>query len=237
MNKQINPAFLSRKLFFSFGIITFLSVFLYGIGSLSQMEPVSPDMFIPQSLDSLPKPDSWLTVLSPLFVFLYACSFLPIVVMFSIVKFQTNPFTSVIAGCMLVVSFFVEIINALPMISFMILHKESVNISPEVMLYLRQTDAIRFLAYDVAGFTLAYMGLFVFALAFFKTNRWFSYLTIASTVFFIINVPFLWIWPTMAVILMALSIFAFSILPLMMVRIITKQFTTNRTHNVENLKE
>jgi hypothetical protein len=209
-----------RNIFLLFGAIAFLSVFLYGIGSLMQMTQVSPDGFIPKTLESAHKPDSWLTILSPVFVFLYAFCFLPIVVLFSITWFRANPYAIVIAGCMLVLSFMIEIMNALPLISFLIAHKQLKAVSPEMMLYLRQTDAIHFLAYDVAGFTLAYAGLFVYALLFFKSHKLFSLLILASIVLFIVNVPFLWVSPAIATTLMALSIFAFSVLPLFMLKMI-----------------
>jgi hypothetical protein len=218
MKKNNQPVDVFRMVFIALGIIAFLSVGLYAIGSLAQMSAVTPDGFIPKSLDSMPKPSSRLLLLSPVFVLVYAFSFLPVIVQFTIAKFKTNPYGSVLAACLLVTGCLLEIVNALPMVSMLFAHQQIAPISPEIMLYLKQTEAIRFLAYDVAGFTLAYAGLFVFAVMFRKSNPWFSGLIISSIVLFIANVPFLWIVPSIAVILMALSIFVFSILPLLMVR-------------------
>lgn len=222
--KQINTSFdFFRWVFIALGVITFLSVGFYAVGSLAQMSAVSPDGFIPKSLDSMPKPSSRLLMFSPVFVLVYAFAFLPVVVQFSIAKFRANPYGSILAACLLVTGCLLEIVNALPMVSMMFARKELSAVSPEIMLYLKQTEAIRFLAYDVAGFTLAYMGLFVYAVMFRKSHRWFSGLIISSIVLFIANVPFLWIVPAVAVILMALSIFAFSILPLFMVSMTLKE--------------
>jgi len=208
----------SRYLFWGMGIVTFLSVFLYGIGNLVSMPAVSPDGFIPQSLDAAPSPHSWLAKLSPLFVLLYALSFLPVVVLFTIEKYRIDPPAMIVGGCLLVVSLLVELINALPLTALMLAPVRRPSMSPEVLLFLGQVDATRFMAYDVAGFTLAYMGLFVYAIAFFRSNRWLSGLVLTSIVLFVANVPFLWIAPPMAVILMAASILVFSILPLLLVR-------------------
>lgn len=217
-----------RNIFILLGIVTFISVFLYGIGSIVQMPEVSPDGFIPKSLEDAPKPDTWLALLSPVFVLLYALSFIPVVLLFTIAKFRINPYAMTIAVSLIVVSLLVEIMNALPMISFMLTHAQMPAISPELVLYLKQNDAIRFLAYDVAGFTLAYMGLFIYSLVFSKTNPWLSRLVWISIILFIANVPFLWILPFMAVVLMGISIIAFSIIPLIMVRIVVKSELLNK---------
>lgn len=211
-----------RYTFIILGIVTFISVFLYGIGNIAQMPEVSPDGFIPTSLENAPQSNTWLAMLSPIFVLLYAFSFIPVVLLFTIAKFKTNPYAMIIAVSMIVVSLVIEIVNALPMVSFMLTSVKMPAISPELLLYLKQTDAVRFLAYDVAGFTFAYMGLFIYALVFFKSHPLLSYLILASIVLFIANVPFLWIMPVMAVILMGISIIAFSVIPLIIVRITVK---------------
>lgn len=92
------------------------------------------------------------------------------------------------------------------------------SISPEILLYLRQVDSIRYLSYDVAGFTLAYAAVFVYALIHFRSHRWLSYTIIGSIVAFIANVPFLWFAPNVAVILMSVSIFAFASVPIFLAR-------------------
>lgn len=212
----------SRRLFVALfwicGMVVFASVALYGAGSLLQGSQVNPEGFIPKSLAGVPKPGSWLTRLSPLFVLLYAFAFLPVVVSFTIAKFKVNPLAMILAACLLGVSLLLEIINALPMVCLSLVHLRASNIPPDLLLYLLQTDAVRFLAFDVAGFSLAYAGLFVYALVFRKTHRVLSGLIIASILLFVVNVPFLWVSPVLAVILMAASIFAFSLLPLLLVR-------------------
>ncbi|HNX05480.1 MAG TPA: hypothetical protein PKI32_08255, partial [Opitutales bacterium] len=113
------------------GIVTFLSVFLYGIGNLVSMPAVSPDGFIPQSLDAAPSPHSWLAKLSPLFVLLYALSFLPVVVLFTIEKYRIDPPAMIVGGCLLVVSLLVELINALPLTALMLAPVRRPSMSPE----------------------------------------------------------------------------------------------------------
>ena len=81
------------------------------------------------------------------------------------------------------------------------------------------------LAFDVAGFSLAYAGLFLIALMFYKTHRWLARLTVGSLVLFVANVPCLWFSPMLAVVLRVLSIFLFALVPLLLVRMTTKEWS------------
>ena len=68
--------------------------------------------------------------------------------------------------------------------------------------------------FDVAGFTLIYVAIFIYAIIYYQSHKWFSFTIIGSIALFIINVPFLWFIPNMAVILMVLSIFAMAPVPI-----------------------
>lgn len=213
-----------RQLHWGLGLLTCASVALYGLGTLIQMPSVSPDGFIPQTLDA-PPAAGWLARLSPWMVLLYAFSFLPVMVAFAIARFRRCPYGMTLAACLVVVSLLIEINNALPMVAFSLVHPRPPALPPELLLYLRQTEAIRFLAFDVAGFSLAYAGLFLIALMFHKTHRWLARLTVGSLVLFVANVPCLWFSPMLAVVLMVLSIFLFALVPLLLVRMTTQEWS------------
>lgn len=80
-------------------------------------------------------------------------------------------------------------------------------IPSDVLLYLNQKSAIRYLSFDVTGFTVLYVSLFVYALVNWKSKRLMGYLIVASIVTFSASAPFLWISGGMAVVLMAVSIY------------------------------
>ncbi len=144
--------------------------------------------------------------------------------MFTTIKYKTNPFALIIACSLIVTSLILEIINNLPLISSALFTVDIDKIPTNTLLYLKQTETIKYLAFDVAGFSLAYLGFFIYALIFFKTNRLLSYIIVSSIVLFIANVPFLWIEPKIAIILMVISIVAFALVPIFIVRMTIEQY-------------
>jgi hypothetical protein len=138
--------------------------------------------------------------------------------MATIKQYSTHPCAVVLACCLICTSLVIEIVNNLPIIAAWIYPGKLENIPPDVLLYLRQMETLRFLSYDVAGFTLAYAAFFCYALVYFRTRRALSVTIWGSIVAFIANVPFLWIAPNVAIILMAVSIFAFASVPIFLAR-------------------
>lgn len=208
-----------RNLIWILAFTTLASLVLYGLGAVTQAPPTGPNGFIPDSLEAAPRPASLVAKLSPVFVLVYAFSFLPVVVLFTIAKFRAQPCGMIVGSCLVVTSLLIEIINALPLIAHLVAHPRAAGVAPDVVLYMMQTDAVGFLALDVAGFTLAYVGLVVFAVVLFREHRWLARLIVASTLLFAVNVPFLWVQPWMAVLLMVASILVFAGIPLLLARI------------------
>jgi hypothetical protein len=81
------------------------------------------------------------------------------------------------------------------------------------MLYLNQTAAIRYLSFDVAGFTILYVSLLIYTAACWKSNRMLGYLIIGSVVAFVASIPALWLSGPAAVLLMALSVLCIAPVP------------------------
>ncbi len=218
MNNDSSLQGFFKKAFMALGVFAAMALVGYGLTDLIVMPQVNPGGFVPQTLavrDGTPL--GFGTILA-IFVLVYALAFLPVSILFTIKKYHTNPYALVLAGSLLALSFLIEIINSLPLISVGIYPGKLASISSDTLLYLRQVEMLRFLSFDVAGFSLAYAALFVYALVYFRSHRWLSYTSIASIVLFIANVPCLWFSANAAVILMVMSIFAFAPVPIFLAR-------------------
>ncbi len=217
--KKASSSDIFKNGFWALGILATVGLLGYGLTYIIVMPKVSPDGFVPKMISSSSSPISSFSATLAAFVLLYAFAFLPVTVIFTVKKYNTNPFALVLAGCLIGISLVIEIINNLPIIAAWVYPGSFVSIPSDTLLYLRQVETVKFLAYDVAGFTLAYMAFFCYAIVYFRTYRLLSYTIIGSIVAFIANIPFLWLAPNMAIILMALSIFAFASVPIFLVRI------------------
>jgi hypothetical protein len=208
-----------KKGFLALGVFAAIGLSGYGLSYIIVMPKVSPDGFVPETLGiSAGTPSHFGTILAG-FVLLYAFTFLPVTTMLTVKKYSVNPYAMVFAECLAGISALIEIFNNLPLIATGIYPGKLESIPSGVLLYLRQVESIRYLSYDVAGFTLAYVAIFVYAIIFFRSHRLLSYTIIGSIVLFIANVPCLWFAPNAAVILMAISIFAFALVPIFLARI------------------
>jgi hypothetical protein len=207
-----------KTIYLILGILTAVGLVGYGLTYLVWMPKVDPAGFSPQSLGTSSGSASARVIAQSIFILIYAFSFLPVTVMFTVKNYQKNPYGLVLAGCLAVLSFIIEIINNLPAVASAIHPGRLSAISPEVMLYLHQADSLRYLSYDVPGFSLAYAAIFIYAIIYWPTHRRISYIILGSILLFLANVPFLWVAPNAAVILMVFSIFAFAPVPLFLAR-------------------
>ncbi len=217
MNNVLPPAVFKKGLL-ALGVLASVGLLGYGLAYIIVMPKISPGGFVPQTVERSSSIASGFSTLLAALVLLYAFAFLPVTVMFTIKKYSANPYALVIACCLIGVSLIIEIINNLPIIAAWLYPGKMEYISLDVQLYLRQVETLRFLSYDVAGFTLAYVAFLCYAVAFFKTHRLMSYTILGSIVAFIANVPFLWVAPNVAIILMVISIFAFASVPIFLAR-------------------
>lgn len=221
MNKAA-PINVSKSGFLVLGALAGIGLFGYGLAYIIVMPEVSPGGFVPTTLGINSGTSSHFGTILAAFVLLYAFAFLPVTTLFTVKKYSVNPNALVLAGCLAGISSLIEIFNNLPLVAAGIYSGEFASISPDILLYLHQMESIQFLAYDVAGFTLIYAAAFVYALIFFRSHRLLSYTIIASIVLFLANVPCLWFDPKAAVILMAFSIFAFALVPVLLAKMATE---------------
>jgi hypothetical protein len=200
-----------QKIILILGILAGLSLFGYALVNLIRMPAVSPDAFVPKDLAHSGR--SIFGLLQFIFVLGFSFSFLPVSVMFTIRRYSDNPHAVVIGCSLLCFALIIEIINSLPFLGNYIYPEPLAQIPPDVLLYLNQSAAIRYLSFDVAGFTVLYVSLFVFAVIYWNSKRIMSRLVIASIVIFTASAPFLWIAGNIAVALMAISIFCLVPIP------------------------
>ncbi len=223
IDKQDFPNKAFRIIIILLGIFSFIGIAGYGLTYIFNMPDISPDKFVPKTIEPTESTGFGFGNILAVFILIYAFALLPVVVLFTTKKYKTNPYAMVIAGSLIVVSLFFEIFNNLPLIGLTLVNINLGDVPPETLLYIRQTETIRYLSFDVAGFTLMYLGFFIYAIIFYKTIRFLSSLVIVSIVLFLANVPFLWVEPKIAIILMVISILAFALVPIIMVKMIINQ--------------
>ena len=222
---RVSISELSRKAVVALAVFTAVGLAGYAVSYLVVLPDVGSAGFMPTSLGELDgTPSAFATVLAG-FALLYAFAFLPVAAMVTVRRYQTAPVASVFAVCLAGVSSIIEIVNNLPVLAARMYGGELAAISDDVLLRLIQVDAIRYLALDVAGFTLAYLAFVFYALAAWRTTRWPAYATGVSIGLFVINVPCLWFSPKAAVVLMAISILILSVVELGLGRIAAEDST------------
>lgn len=200
------------------GILSAIGLIGYGLSYIVVMPKVSPDAFVPKALNANTSIPSWFGIIQPMFVLLYSFALLPVIIMFTIKKIKFNPYALVLACCLMVVSLIIEIFNSLPIISLLTYPVKLTEVSPDVRLYISQIESIKFLSFDVAGFSIAYAAIFIYAIVYFRENKLLSYSVFLSILLFILNVPFVWFAPSLAVILMAFSVLAFAMVPIILAK-------------------
>jgi hypothetical protein len=211
-----------KKSIIVLGIISSIGILGYGLSYIIKMPAVSPDGFVPKTLGNNSSTTFGFGNILSLFVLMYAFAFLPVNIMFTIKKYRTNPYALIIASSLITISLIVEIINNLPLFAAGLFPGKLESVSPDIQLYLRQVETIKYLAFDVVGFAFAYLAFLIYAIVFFKSDKVLSYTIIGSIVTFIANIPFLWFAPSVAVVLMVISIFTFAIVPIYLVRMAIK---------------
>ena len=224
MNNDSHPD-VFRKGFLALGVLAAVGLVGYGLACIIVMPHVSPGGFVPTTLEIRASAPPHFGTVQAAFVLLYAFAFLPASILFTVKRYRTNPYALILAGSLIATSFLIEIFNNLPLVAVGIYPGKLASISADVLLYLRQAETIRYLSYDVAGFTLAYVAVFVYAIVYFRSHRLLSYTVIGSIVLFIANIPCLWFAPSLAVILMAMSIFALAPVPIFLARMATNDST------------
>jgi hypothetical protein len=194
------------------GILAGLCLLGYASNNLIRMPAANPDAFVPRELVQAGR--SSFSLLQFIFILGFSFSFLPVTIMVTIKRYGDNPHGMVFGCSLLCFALILEIINNLPFLGNYVYPEPLAQIPPDVLLYLNQVSAIRYLAFDVAGFTILYVALFIYVIIYWNSKRIMGWLIIASIVIFTASAPFLWISGTGAVVLMAVSIYCLVPIPI-----------------------
>lgn len=193
-------------------ILTAVSLFGYATINLVRMPSIGPDAFVPKDLAHTGR--SVFGLLQLIFILGFSFGLLPLTVVATVRRYADHP-AGMILGCTLMcAALLVEIFNNLPFLGAFVYPDPLGSVPRDVLLYLNQTAAIRYLSFDVAGFSLLYASLLVYGYVFRKTAPLFGWLVVASIVLFSASAPFLWIHGATAVTLLAVSVYCTVPIPL-----------------------
>lgn len=213
LKAQQTRAELFQTIMLSLGILAGLSLFGYALVNLIRMPAISPDAFVPKELSQSSR--SLWSLLQFIFILGFSFSFLPVCILFTIRRYGDNPAAMIIGCSLLAFALILKVINNLPFLGNYLYPEPLAQIPSDVLLYLNQTAAIRYLSLDVAGFTILYASLLVYAIVYWNAKRILGYLIVASVVIFAASVPFLWLSGKAAVVCLAVSVFCLVPIPIL----------------------
>ena len=217
---RLTTAVLDRSILF-LSLVAAAGLCGYALLNLIAMPAVSPGAFVPNSLAGS-KGNVWFAVLQVTSVLAFAFALMPVGVLLTIRKYQVHPQAMVIAGVLLCLALLFEIENSLPVLGAVIYPAPLAQVSADIALRLHQAAAIRYLAFDVAGFSVLYASLLVYSAVFWKTNRLLATLNVASVLTFTLSAPFLWISGIVAVVLLVIAVLAVVPVPVILGRLATE---------------
>jgi hypothetical protein len=220
LSSRLTNAVLGRPIFV-LSIVAAAGLCGYALLNLIAMPAVSPGAFVPKSLAGS-RGNVWFGALQVISVLAFDFALMPVVVMLTIRKYTVHPQAMVIAGVLLCLSLLLEIGNNLPVLGAMIFPEPLAQVPADVGLRMGQAAAIRYLSFDVAGFSVLYASLLVYSAVFWRTSRLLAALNVASVLTFTLSAPFLWISGTVAVVLLVVAVLAAAPVPVILGRLATE---------------
>jgi hypothetical protein len=207
-----------KKGYLILGILAAIGLIGYGLSYLIVLPKVNLGNFVPASLENSTGHPGWFGPVLAACILLYAFTFFPVMVMFTVKKSRENPYALIFACCTLGISLLLEIINNVPILAASIYQGQFASVSSNTLLYLKQVETLHFLSYDVAGFTLAYIAIFIYAIVYFKMHKLLAASIFASILIFLTSVPCIMLAPNAAVIFLAISVFTFAPVPIFLAK-------------------
>lgn len=198
----------------SFGVLS------CGLSYLIALPPVTPAMLVSGSFGSLAAGRVFGIVQSGT-VLLYALALLPVAAALTIRQYRVNPFGIFLGGCISCLSVVLEVINTLPALTAQLYPASLLAPPPEMAAYVRQTQWIRFVSFDVAGFTLGFVAALLYAFLFRRQESRLAWVAIGTVAVFLLHLPILWVSPVVAVALMGVSICIGAAPPLLYARLVS----------------
>jgi hypothetical protein len=113
MNKDPRPD-VFKKSFLALGVLAAIGLVGYSLACIIVMPKVSPDGFVPTTLEVRAGAPPHFGTVQAAFVLLYAFAFLPVSIMFTVKRYRMNPYALVLAGSPIATSFLIELNNSAP---------------------------------------------------------------------------------------------------------------------------
>ncbi len=186
---------------------------LYGVPTLLAPPAVTPEMLVSGDFSSIKVSRLWGAVQTG-GALLYASALLPLVVLYAVAELRSRPIATAVIASALGVSTVIEIFSYLPTLALQ-LHPVPPP-PPEIARALGPTNWIRFVALDIAGFSIAYVAGGAIAWLYRRRVPLFSWLFLAGIAIFCLHLPVLPVAPRVAGALMGASICLCASLPLLL---------------------
>ena len=216
---RVTNAVLDR-LIFSLSILAAAGLCGYALLNLIAMPAIGPGAFVPKSLGA-GRSNIWFGALQVVSVLAFAFALMPVAVMLTIRRYTMHPQAMVVAGVLLCLALVLEIDNNLPVLGALLYPEPLAQVPADIALRLNQASAIRYLSFDVAGFSLLYASLLVYSAVFWSTTRLLAALNVASVLIFTLSAPFLWINGFVALLLLVMAVAAAVPVPVILGRLAT----------------
>ncbi len=213
----------SRTVVFTLGALASIALLTYGLVYVIAVPAVTPAMLMSGSFESVAIGRTAMA-LQIWAVVLYAFSSLPLNVLFSIRQYRVSPAGVVLGACATCLGLIMQIMNMLPGLAQYLYPGKLVAAPPEMVPYLRQTTWIRFASLDVAAFTLIFIAGLIYAAIFWRLRPLLAYVLVGSVAVFLLHLPFLWLAPRIAVMLMGLSVCIPAVAPLIYAQMAVEVF-------------
>lgn len=190
---------------------------LYAVPMLLAPPAVTPEMLVSGDFSGIN--------LSPLTgalqsggALLYASALLPLVVLYGVAEIRSRPVTTAVIASALGVSTLIQILSYLPTLALQ-LHPVP-PLPPELARALGPSNWIRFVALDIAGFSIAYVAGGVLAWLYRRRSPLAAWAYLAGIAVFCLHLPILPFAPRLAGALMAASICLCIGLPLLLATLV-----------------
>lgn len=186
---------------------------LYGMPSLLAPPAVTPEMLVSGDFSGIEVSRLWGAVQTG-GALLYASALLPLVVLYAFAEIRLRPVTTAVISSALAVALVIEITSYLPTLALQ-LHPVPPP-PPEIARALGPANWIRFVALDIAGFSIAYVAGGAIAWLYRRRSPKLAWTFLAGIAVFLLHLPLLPVAPRLAGAVMSASICLCVSLPLLL---------------------
>ncbi len=185
----------------------------YGLPTLLAPPAVTPEMLVSGDFRGIEVSRLWGAIQSG-GALLYASALLPLVVLYAVAEIRIRPVVTAVIASALAVALVIEIFSYLPTLALQ-LHPVPPP-PPEIARALGPTNWIRFVALDIAGFSIAYVAGGTITWLYRRHSPRLAWAFLSGIAVFLLHLPVLAVAPRAAGALMGASICLCVSLPLLL---------------------